>query len=257
MRPMTVAGAIAVLDDATERLPDLLQIRRLSAEPAQRSLALVTSAAIGWFTSWAIEAVSCPIVATRLACASSVCTSRYRCSLSRASASARLRSVRSSTKATTLLRVLRQTPPRRPARARGCRPCGNTPSRTVGRSRSSRAPSRAASVRSRHSGGVSSVQRRRPATRSSRSYPTICRNASLASMIAAFGSHDEDPDDVGVDQAPDLGFALFEIAVQAGILQRDRRLRGKQLQHRDPGRREGPRGQVVFEVERRRSAWPD
>ena len=40
-----------------------------------------------------------------------------------------------------------------------------------------------------------------------------------------------------------------QIAVQAGILQRDRRLRGKQLQHRDPGRREDPRGQVVFQVE--------
>ena len=60
---------------------------------------------------------------------------------------------------------------------------------------------------------------------------------------------DEDPDDVGVDQAPDLRFAFCEIAVQAGVLQRDRRLRGEQLQHRDPGRREDARGQVVFEVE--------
>jgi hypothetical protein len=42
----------------------------------------VTVAAIGWFTSWATEAVSCPIVATLLACASSNC-------ISRASASAR------------------------------------------------------------------------------------------------------------------------------------------------------------------------
>ena len=45
---------------------------------SQRSAAwaLVTVAAIGWLTSWAIEAVSCPMVATRFACASSVCTSR-------------------------------------------------------------------------------------------------------------------------------------------------------------------------------------
>ena len=40
-----------------------------------------------------------------------------------------------------------------------------------------------------------------------------------------------------------------EIAVQAGVLQRDRGLRGEQLQHRDPGRREDAGGQVVFQVE--------
>ena len=33
-----VAGAIGVLDDTAERLPDLLQIRRLRAQPAQRRL---------------------------------------------------------------------------------------------------------------------------------------------------------------------------------------------------------------------------
>ena len=60
---------------------------------------------------------------------------------------------------------------------------------------------------------------------------------------------DEDPDDVGIDQAPDLRFALLKIAVQTGIFQRDRRLRGEQLQHRDPGRREDAGGQVVFQVE--------
>ena len=48
--------------------------------------AYVTAAVIGWFTSWVIEAVNWPIVATRLACASSSCASRYRCSFSRASA---------------------------------------------------------------------------------------------------------------------------------------------------------------------------
>jgi hypothetical protein len=38
--------------------------------------AYVTAAVIGWFTSWVIEAVNWPIVATRLACASSSCASR-------------------------------------------------------------------------------------------------------------------------------------------------------------------------------------
>ena len=60
---------------------------------------------------------------------------------------------------------------------------------------------------------------------------------------------DEDPDNVGVDQAPDLGFALFEIPVKTGILQGDRGLRRKQFQHCDPGRSENVRGQVIFEVE--------
>jgi hypothetical protein len=52
--------------------------------------ALVTAAAIGWLTSWAIEAVSCPMVATRVACVSAICISLN------ASAD-RLRLVRSST----------------------------------------------------------------------------------------------------------------------------------------------------------------
>ena len=37
---------------------------------------MVTTPVIGWLTSWAIDAVSCPIVARRFACASSICTSR-------------------------------------------------------------------------------------------------------------------------------------------------------------------------------------
>ncbi len=46
--------------------------------PSQRTAAaaLAAAAPIGCLTSWAIEAVSCPIVATRFACASSICTSR-------------------------------------------------------------------------------------------------------------------------------------------------------------------------------------
>src|SRR6266851_6881763 len=60
---------------------------------------------------------------------------------------------------------------------------------------------------------------------------------------------EEDPDDVGVDQTPDLGFASLEIAVQTSVLQCDRRLRGEQLQHRDSSRREDPGAEVVLEIE--------
>ena len=51
------------------------------------------------------------------------------------------------------------------------------------------------------------------------------------------------------DQAPDPGLPFPEIAVQAGVLQRDRRLRREQFQHRDPGGREHVRCQVVLEIE--------
>jgi len=42
---------------------------------------------------------------------------------------------------------------------------------------------------------------------------------------AAVQVPEADPDDVGVDQAPDLRFPLLEVAVEAGVLQRDGRLR--------------------------------
>ena len=107
----------------------------------------------------------------------------------------------------------------------------------------------ACSSASRHSAGVSSVHRSRPETRSSRAYPTISRKASLASMIRPSNIPDQDPDDVRIDQAPDPGLAFLEIVVQTGVLQRDRRLRGQQFQHRDPGGREHVRCQVVLEIE--------
>ena len=47
---------------------------------------------------------------------------------------------------------------------------------------------------------------------------------------------------------PNLGFAFYDIAVRAGVFQRDLGLRGEQFRHRDPGRREDVRGQVVFQV---------
>src|SRR4051812_8363067 len=60
------------------------------------------------------------------------------------------------------------------------------------------------------------------------------------------GFPDENPDDVSIDQSPDLCFAFYAIAVQTGVLERDRRLRGKELQHRDTGPRESPGSQEHF-----------
>jgi hypothetical protein len=42
---------------------------------------------------------------------------------------------------------------------------------------------------------------------------------------------DHDPDDVRVNQAADPGLPLLEIAIQTGVLQRDRRLRRQQFQY--------------------------
>src|ERR1700693_4454272 len=61
-----------------------------------------------------------------------------------------------------------------------------------------------------------------------------------------------DPDDVGVDQAPDLCLTLLKIAVETGVFQRYRRLRRQQFQNRDAIRGERVRAQRVFEVEQRR-----
>ena len=60
---------------------------------------------------------------------------------------------------------------------------------------------------------------------------------------------DEYADDVGVDQAPDLPFTIFEIAIKSRILERDRGLRRQQLQDRDPGGSENGCGRVVLNVE--------
>src|SRR5260370_13422962 len=60
---------------------------------------------------------------------------------------------------------------------------------------------------------------------------------------------DEDPQNVGVDQAPDLPFAILEIAIELRILERDCRLRRKHLQHRDAVRSENVWRQIVFKVE--------
>src|SRR5438132_1615177 len=64
---------------------------------------------------------------------------------------------------------------------------------------------------------------------------------------AAFKIPDRDPDDIGIDQPPDLRLTLLQIAVETRVLQRDRRLRREQLEDRDSIRGERVRGQRVFE----------
>src|ERR1700722_3881927 len=60
---------------------------------------------------------------------------------------------------------------------------------------------------------------------------------------------EEDPQNVGVDQAPDLTLAILEIAIELRILQRDSSLRRKHFQHRDAARSESVWRQIVFKVE--------
>ena len=71
----------------------------------------------------------------------------------------------------------------------------------------------------------------------------------MASMISPERSQMKIPMMLASTRRRILASRSREIAVQAGILQRDRRLRGEQLQHRDPGRRKNPRSQVVLEIE--------
>src|SRR5262249_9095886 len=60
---------------------------------------------------------------------------------------------------------------------------------------------------------------------------------------------DEYPHDVGVDQTPNLPFAIFEVTIKPRVLEGDRRLRRKHLQHHDARRGENARHQIVFKVE--------
>ena len=52
----------------------------------------------------------------------------------------------------------------------------------------------------------------------------------------------------GVHDHARLALAFVEVAIQPGIVERDRRLRGQQLQHRDPRWREHARREVVLEI---------
>src|ERR1700751_6257649 len=60
---------------------------------------------------------------------------------------------------------------------------------------------------------------------------------------------DVDSHNVGVDQASNFGFAFFEIAVEMGILQGDRRQRSQQFQQRYPSWSKDVGSQIIFEVE--------
>ena len=58
---------------------------------------------------------------------------------------------------------------------------------------------------------------------------------------------DEDPDDVGVDQAPvSLDSRSARSRYKPAVLERDRGLRGEQFQHRGACRREDARGARLF-----------
>ena len=69
---------------------------------------------------------------------------------------------------------------------------------------------------------------------------------------STFGIGNEDPDDVGVDQTPDLCLTLLEVGVQTGVLKRDCRLRCQHFEDRDSIRGKGVRGQRVLKVEQSR-----
>ena len=162
---------------------------------------------------------------------------RKRSSLSRSASSAALRSVKSTTKVTIWF------PPSstvaEPSMIGTRLPSFRKYSFSIGGRRPVDLCSRIhRASRSRQSGGVRSVQRSRPAWRSSRSYPTMRRKASLASRIRPSKSAMKIPTMLASTRRRIFAFRSCKIAVKPGILQRDRRLRGKQLQHRDPGGRE-------------------
>src|SRR6266852_6239600 len=113
--------------------------------------------------------------------------------------------------------------------------------------------------RTRYSARLRSVKSSTKATPWSRCSSKAARNEIVAAVShhmekgfvgvenATFKIPHDDPDDVRVDQAADLGLPFLEIVVQTGVLQRDRRLRRQQFQYRDPGGREHVRCQVVLE----------
>src|SRR6185369_11708575 len=60
---------------------------------------------------------------------------------------------------------------------------------------------------------------------------------------------DEDADNVGVDEAPDLCFALPKVAIETGVLERYRELRSQQSEQCRSIGREYMWGQHVLEIE--------
>src|SRR5262245_31391989 len=66
---------------------------------------------------------------------------------------------------------------------------------------------------------------------------------------STFEIGNEDSNDVGVDQTPNLSFAIFEVTIKPRILERDRGLRRQHLQHRDALARKNARSQAVFKLQ--------
>jgi hypothetical protein len=63
-----------------------------------------------------------------------------------------------------------------------------------------------------------------------------------------FDIREVDPNDVSFDQTPNLRLTFCKIAIQACVLQRDRSLRGQQVEHRDPGRCEYVARQIILKI---------
>ena len=186
-----------------------------------------------------MEAESWPIVATRFACASFIDLARASLPPFGQVDDRRRRPGR---------RVRRRSP-RREAPARGCRLCGNIPSRRPagsGRRHLCQAARSSALAIPAASGPSSAGD---PKSRSSRLISQHAKKRLVGLHDLTVEIENEYPDDIGVDQAPDLRLPFLKIAIETRVLQRDRGLRRQQFQDRDPSRRECVRGQRVFEQE--------
>src|SRR5215831_12865395 len=78
-------------------------------------------------------------------------------------------------------------------------------------------------------------------------YDTEKRVIGLKNSTFEIGN--EDANNVGVDQTPNLPFAICQIEKEPRILERNRGLRGEHLQHRDALGRENARSQIVLKIE--------
>ena len=174
----------------------------------------------------------------RTSCSCAVCSA----------SSARLRWVRSSTKAIALVRVSSNA-------ALPTSTGTRLPSlRKNSFSKTSHLPTRGRCSTARRltalqSAGVRSSQRIRPDERSSRSYPSIFRKASLASSMRPSRSQIATPTMFESTRRRILPSRSWSSLVETAVLQRGRGLGGEQLQHCDLVGREHTWSQVVLEVE--------
>ena len=143
----------------------------------------------------------------------------------------RFRSVRSTTKATTAV-VVHRTLLLQPAPALDCRLSGSILSRMAGRFRSSSfqpqpaRPGHANPPASAPSGAIDPP--RGPLDRIRQSGETPDWPPELDRRIP-----DQNPNNIGVDKAPDLRFPFLKIAIETRVLQRDRCLCRQQFQDRN------------------------